>query len=77
MTRWRSTNGYYAARKLLPKVQPWSVDYVGYLEKGQIPPKHKSLINSQVSLNIERSKYFGCYWRSVLPLKACNVFSKD
>nr|GEW99901.1 acetyl-CoA carboxylase 1 [Tanacetum cinerariifolium] len=32
-------------------------DYVGYLEKGQIPPKHISLINSQVSLNIEGSKY--------------------
>ncbi|KAL5777128.1 hypothetical protein ACOSP7_010054 [Xanthoceras sorbifolium] len=32
-------------------------DYVGYLEKGQIPPKHLSLVNSQVSLNIEGSKY--------------------
>ncbi|XP_043698446.1 acetyl-CoA carboxylase 1-like isoform X2 [Telopea speciosissima] len=32
-------------------------DYVGYLEKGQIPPKHISLVNSQVSLNIEGSKY--------------------
>ncbi|TXG52858.1 hypothetical protein EZV62_022027 [Acer yangbiense] len=32
-------------------------DYVGYLEKGQIPPKHMSLVNSQVSLNIEGSKY--------------------
>ncbi|MQM19485.1 hypothetical protein Taro_052489 [Colocasia esculenta] len=32
-------------------------DYVGYLGKGQIPPKHLSLINSQVSLNIEGSKY--------------------
>ncbi|RHN68588.1 putative ligase [Medicago truncatula] len=32
-------------------------DYVGYLEKGQIPPKHISLVRSQVSLNIEGSKY--------------------
>ncbi|KAI4321148.1 hypothetical protein MLD38_034566 [Melastoma candidum] len=32
-------------------------DYVGFLEKGQIPPKHLSLVNSQVSLNIEGSKY--------------------
>ncbi|KAJ0987373.1 hypothetical protein J5N97_005729 [Dioscorea zingiberensis] len=32
-------------------------DYVGYLEKGQIPPKHISLVNSLVSLNIEGSKY--------------------
>ncbi|KAH7656259.1 acetyl-CoA carboxylase / biotin carboxylase protein [Dioscorea alata] len=32
-------------------------DYVGYLEKGQIPPKHISLVNSIVSLNIEGSKY--------------------
>nr|ASZ00204.1 acetyl-CoA carboxylase 2 [California macrophylla] len=32
-------------------------DYVGYLEKGQIPPKHISLVNSKVSLNIEGSKY--------------------
>ncbi|XP_077213206.1 acetyl-CoA carboxylase 1-like isoform X2 [Tasmannia lanceolata] len=32
-------------------------DYVGYLGKGQIPPKHISLVNSQVSLNIEGSKY--------------------
>ncbi|XP_052203206.1 acetyl-CoA carboxylase 1-like [Diospyros lotus] len=32
-------------------------EYVGYLEKGQIPPKHISLVNSQVSLNIEGSKY--------------------
>ncbi|XXG61284.1 hypothetical protein AAC387_Pa04g2982 [Persea americana] len=32
-------------------------DYVGYLEKGQIPPKHISLVNSQVSLSIEGSKY--------------------
>ncbi|KAF1871341.1 hypothetical protein Lal_00020134 [Lupinus albus] len=32
-------------------------DYVGYLEKGQIPPKHLSLVHSQVSLNIEGSKY--------------------
>uniref|UniRef100_A0A1D1YN11 Acetyl-CoA carboxylase 1 n=1 Tax=Anthurium amnicola TaxID=1678845 RepID=A0A1D1YN11_9ARAE len=32
-------------------------DYVGYLGKGQIPPKHLSLVNSQVSLNIEGSKY--------------------
>ncbi|KEH34878.1 acetyl-CoA carboxylase, partial [Medicago truncatula] len=44
-------------------------DYVGYLEKGQIPPKHISLVRSQVSLNIEGSKYMidmirggpGCY----------------
>ncbi|KAE8690412.1 Acetyl-CoA carboxylase 1 [Hibiscus syriacus] len=32
-------------------------DYIGYLEKGQIPPKHISLVHSQVSLNIEGSKY--------------------
>ncbi|EOA39468.1 hypothetical protein CARUB_v10008063mg [Capsella rubella] len=32
-------------------------DYVGYLEKGQIPPKHISLVDSQVSLNIEGRKY--------------------
>ncbi|KAF7816939.1 acetyl-CoA carboxylase 1-like [Senna tora] len=32
-------------------------DYLGYLEKGQIPPKHISLVHSQVSLNIEGSKY--------------------
>ncbi|CAI8585918.1 unnamed protein product [Vicia faba] len=32
-------------------------DYVGYLEKGQIPPKHISLVRSQVSLSIEGSKY--------------------
>ncbi|MFS7937166.1 putative ligase [Helianthus anomalus] len=32
-------------------------DYVGYLEKGQIPPKHISLVNSQVILNIEGSRY--------------------
>nr|XP_043614929.1 acetyl-CoA carboxylase 1-like isoform X2 [Erigeron canadensis] len=32
-------------------------DYVGYLEKGQIPPKHISLVNSQVTLNIEGSRY--------------------
>ncbi|XP_010461353.1 PREDICTED: acetyl-CoA carboxylase 1-like [Camelina sativa] len=32
-------------------------DYVGYLEKGQIPPKHISLVHSQVSLNIEGTKY--------------------
>ncbi|KAI0495328.1 hypothetical protein KFK09_025478 [Dendrobium nobile] len=32
-------------------------DYVGYLVKGQIPPKHISLVNSIVSLNIEGSKY--------------------
>ncbi|CAM8936060.1 unnamed protein product [Rhodiola kirilowii] len=32
-------------------------DYIGYLEKGQIPPKHISLVSSQVVLNIEGSKY--------------------
>ncbi|GJT11659.1 hypothetical protein Tco_0858701 [Tanacetum coccineum] len=32
-------------------------DYVGYLKKGHTPPKHISLINSQVSFNIEGSKY--------------------
>ncbi|OEL17844.1 Acetyl-CoA carboxylase 2 [Dichanthelium oligosanthes] len=32
-------------------------DYVSYLTKGQIPPKHISLVNSTVSLNIEGSKY--------------------
>ncbi|KAL5714796.1 acetyl-coenzyme-A carboxylase [Ranunculus cassubicifolius] len=32
-------------------------DYVGYLGKGQIPPKHISLVHSQISLNIEGSKY--------------------
>ncbi|XP_057502237.1 acetyl-CoA carboxylase 1-like [Actinidia eriantha] len=32
-------------------------EYVGYLEKGQIPPTHISLVNSHISLNIEGSKY--------------------
>ncbi|KAL8171437.1 hypothetical protein V2J09_023241 [Rumex salicifolius] len=32
-------------------------EYIGYLEKGQIPPKHISLVYSEVSLNIEGSKY--------------------
>ncbi|KAG2305142.1 hypothetical protein Bca52824_033793 [Brassica carinata] len=32
-------------------------DYIAYLDKGQIPPKHISLVHSQVSLNIEGSKY--------------------
>ncbi|KAK8931231.1 Acetyl-CoA carboxylase 1 [Platanthera zijinensis] len=32
-------------------------DYVGYLVKGQIPPKHISLVNFTISLNIEGSKY--------------------
>ncbi|KAK1431271.1 hypothetical protein QVD17_07727 [Tagetes erecta] len=32
-------------------------DYVGYLEKGQIPPKHISLVSSQIILNIEGSRY--------------------
>ncbi|GAB2292893.1 acetyl-coenzyme-A carboxylase [Dionaea muscipula] len=32
-------------------------EYVGYLEKGQIPPKHISLVHSQISLSIEGSKY--------------------
>ncbi|KAJ8436418.1 hypothetical protein Cgig2_013459 [Carnegiea gigantea] len=32
-------------------------EYIGYLEKGQIPPKHISLVHFQVSLNIEGSKY--------------------
>ncbi|XP_052169537.1 acetyl-CoA carboxylase 1 [Oryza glaberrima] len=32
-------------------------DYVGYLSKGQIPPKHISLVNLTVTLNIEGSKY--------------------
>lgn len=32
-------------------------DYVGYLGKGQIPPKHISLVNARVTLNIEGSKY--------------------
>ncbi|XP_008803739.1 acetyl-CoA carboxylase 1-like [Phoenix dactylifera] len=32
-------------------------DYVGYLGKGQIPPKHISLVNSHVTLNIEGNKY--------------------
>ncbi|CAL9059059.1 acetyl-CoA carboxylase 1 [Musa acuminata AAA Group] len=32
-------------------------EYVGYLGKGQIPPKHISLVNSDVTLNIEGSKY--------------------
>ncbi|KAF9682552.1 hypothetical protein SADUNF_Sadunf05G0120800 [Salix dunnii] len=32
-------------------------DYVGYLEKGQIPPKHISPVKSQVSMNIEGIKY--------------------
>eukprot|EP00267_Zea_mays_P057496 XP_023157532.1 acetyl-CoA carboxylase 1 [Zea mays] len=32
-------------------------NYVGYLSKGQIPPKHISLVNLTVTLNIEGSKY--------------------
>lgn len=32
-------------------------EYVGYLQKGQIPPKHISLVNFDVSLNIEGVKY--------------------
>ncbi|AQK42643.1 acetyl-coenzyme A carboxylase1 [Zea mays] len=32
-------------------------EYVSYLTKGQIPPKHISLVNSTVNLNIEGSKY--------------------
>ncbi|KAG2549530.1 hypothetical protein PVAP13_9KG357200 [Panicum virgatum] len=32
-------------------------DYVGYLSKGQIPPKHISLVNLTVTLNIEGSKH--------------------
>eukprot|EP01018_Ginkgo_biloba_P038670 Gb_33780 [translate_table: standard] len=32
-------------------------EYIGYLEKGQIPPKNISLVNSLVTLNIEGSKY--------------------
>ncbi|XP_062184107.1 acetyl-CoA carboxylase 2-like isoform X3 [Phragmites australis] len=32
-------------------------DYVSYLSKGQILPKHISLINSTISLNIEGKKY--------------------
>lgn len=32
-------------------------DYVGYLQKGQIPPKHISLVNFEVTLNIEGVKY--------------------
>ncbi|KAJ4767613.1 Acetyl-CoA carboxylase [Rhynchospora pubera] len=32
-------------------------EYLSYLEKGQIPPKHISLVNSVVSLNVEGSKY--------------------
>ncbi|XP_059279749.1 acetyl-CoA carboxylase 1-like [Lycium ferocissimum] len=32
-------------------------EYIDYLEKGQIPSKHISLVNSEVSLNIEGSKY--------------------
>ncbi|MCO5565015.1 hypothetical protein L7F22_018685 [Adiantum nelumboides] len=32
-------------------------EYIGYLEKGQIPPKNISLVNFQISLNIEGSKY--------------------
>ncbi|KAJ3673764.1 hypothetical protein LUZ60_005756 [Juncus effusus] len=32
-------------------------DYVGYLVKGQIPPKHISLVNSVITLNIDGVKY--------------------
>ncbi|OQU91942.1 hypothetical protein SORBI_3001G262400 [Sorghum bicolor] len=32
-------------------------DYVGYLSKGHIPPKHISLVNLSVTLNIEGNKY--------------------
>ncbi|XP_057531974.1 acetyl-CoA carboxylase 1-like [Amaranthus tricolor] len=32
-------------------------EYIGYLEKGQIPPKHISLVHYEVALNIEGMKY--------------------
>ncbi|XP_024517260.1 acetyl-CoA carboxylase 1 isoform X1 [Selaginella moellendorffii] len=32
-------------------------EYIGYLEKGQIPPKNISLVNFRTSLNIDGSKY--------------------
>eukprot|EP00897_Mesotaenium_endlicherianum_P010369 jgi/Mesen1/9360/ME000061S08809 len=32
-------------------------EYVGYLEKGQIPPKHISLVSFEVPLNIDGVKY--------------------
>ncbi|KZV28923.1 hypothetical protein F511_13718 [Dorcoceras hygrometricum] len=32
-------------------------EYVGYLEKGQIPPKHISVVDYQVSLNIGGTEY--------------------
>ncbi|BBN00335.1 acetyl-CoA carboxylase / biotin carboxylase 1 [Marchantia polymorpha subsp. ruderalis] len=33
------------------------LEYIGYLEKGQVPPKHISLVSFQVTLNIEGYKY--------------------
>jgi acetyl-CoA carboxylase/biotin carboxylase 1 len=32
-------------------------EYIGYLEKGQIPPKNISLVNFHIALNIEGIKY--------------------
>ncbi|RZC49276.1 hypothetical protein C5167_017697 [Papaver somniferum] len=57
----RKLKYYFLASRVMSKASTSSTtmvsDYVGYLEKGQIPPKHISLVNSQVSLNIEGSKY--------------------
>ncbi|AQK79220.1 hypothetical protein ZEAMMB73_Zm00001d035554 [Zea mays] len=41
-------------------------NYVGYLSKGQIPPKHISLVNLTVTLNIEGSKYTGTSFQCLL-----------
>jgi acetyl-CoA carboxylase/biotin carboxylase 1 len=49
-------------------------EYIGYLEKGQIPPKNISLVNFHISLNIEGIKYTVC--DSLAMLFPPVVFSK-
>ncbi|KAG0579665.1 hypothetical protein KC19_4G115000 [Ceratodon purpureus] len=44
---------YKASRLIAARV----TEYIGYLEKGQIPPKNISLVNFQISLNIDGTKY--------------------
>ncbi|KAL9247543.1 hypothetical protein vseg_020966 [Gypsophila vaccaria] len=44
---------YHASASSAAKI----AEYVGYLKRGQIPPKHIPIVHSKVSLNIEGSKY--------------------
>ncbi|XP_024374276.1 acetyl-CoA carboxylase 1 [Physcomitrium patens] len=44
---------YKASRLIAARV----TEYIGYLEKGQIPPKNISLVNFHISLNIDGIKY--------------------